>query len=94
MINSYFDPFAGDPSEDKERERQRLRQVLATLNKEVERLEAKIDDLYRAQSRLPDNDAWDDVFNGYDLRIHRLIERSDRMALAAWKVEERLYWKF
>lgn len=94
MLDALYDPFAVDPVEEKAAERRRLLKVLATLLKEVDRLEARVDVLYRAQSRLPDNDHWDDVFNDYDFRINRLIARSDAMSLAAWKVEEEVYWKF
>lgn len=101
MLHTYVDPFAVNPDDDKRVERQSVRRTIGVLNAEIDRLEMRIDRLWLQQGALPyDYDHsheaeayWDEVWNTYEWRIGRLIQRSNAMADTVFDLEARLYWK-
>lgn len=107
MLHSYVDPWGVDFEAIQRREVSRIRQAIATLNAEYDRLEIRYDKLYREQSALPEpsyNDwdefdvsieaTWDDLYNSYDYKMERIQKRMTAIDHTIFDLEFDLWWKF
>ena len=108
LVHTYIDPFAVDPHDAHRLERARLSTLIHVLNAEIERLELRIDALYREQMRVPEPDwteledweinaaeaQWDDVWNTYEFKIERLISRVKHMYDVVFEAEFEIWWKY
>lgn len=83
LVHSYCDPFAVCPAAQDAREARRLQILIATLNAEIARLEARVWDLYRQERALPipDMGRYDecdaDFFNMQEAAYERDLDRID-----------------
>lgn len=81
LVHTYCDPFAVAPARCSATRRAQLRRTLATLNAEIDRLEARVWDLWRQERAIPvpDINRYDeddaDFFNMAEAAYERDLDR-------------------